>query len=458
MKSPHLILLLCLTALSEESQTEWVTVKGSSAVSYDSAVQSAIRNAVRQLTGVVVHANSVATDFILVRDSIYLRAQGYARSYKVLERRRGLDGTYIVKLSVQVAKEKIENDALAILSLIESLGRPEFVVTVEARKARKEAVKEWVQSAINKWLDQTGFSVLHSSARQEQAWREYWRALRAGEHSRAKATLLSLGAPYAVRVVAFAETKQQNTYAITANYSVVELRATVVERSTASILADFMSQGKAARADASAIQDACRRAVDRLFNLHTYKQTVIGSILNHWLKYLDTGWSLTLTVYGGTYQDLSDLKHKIETLEEVKKIVIKEAPLGGVAELRIIARLSASDLAYKIAAWTGQRFYVGTEGPLKVSITRKKPTTTLPGIGSTTASHQKTHPGGRYTTTTPPGAPSLPATTPRRQVSPPPLTQIPPPTRRDLVIPALIIGASLFVAIVLSALLLRRRR
>lgn len=425
--TPFAVAVLCLfVALSSVTvvagETVSVTATGESAVSFEAAKENALRNAVRETVGVLVVSDTRTADFTLICDAIYSRASGYVRSYKVLEKKRGLADTYFVRIHADVARGKINDDYLAIKNLIEYMGRPQFVVSVEERAGSEHGVGVWTEGAVNDHLETTGFNALHVKTRNASVQRQYMRAVAKGDTARAQQLSQQMGAPYGVDIIAFGRKSIERIYDTTVNFSVVELQVSVVHRDSGQIIASKSVTGKGGSVDTSGMQLACKRAVAEVF------PQVLDRILSHWVEDMDRGIELTVQVYDASYSVVSALADKIKLLEDVRSVQMGEVPDGGIANLRVIGMIKARDVADRIPAWTNSVYQANLDGPRVVTA---RPVALAPTPPAATLKQPSPPQPGQSTTR--PGAQS------------------------SYLLPAIIIGGFLLVGIVLAAVILRKK-
>ena len=405
--------------LADAVEVETVVVTAESVHSFDDATQRAIRNAVRQVAGLVMVTDTGVRDFVLIRDTIYSRAAGYTRSYEVLDRRRTLEDTYFVRVRAEVSTGSIAEDELAIKSLIELVGRPTFITVVDERGDSEEGARDWVRGAVNNQLEQTGFSAIHAETRDEADAREALQAIAAGDRDTAERLRLQMGAPYGILIVAFAGTEDREVHGLSANYSVVELQVTAVHRDTGEILASKDGAGRAGSTDTSGMREAAGRAVRDTF------PQVVERILYHWSRDMDVGSAFTVRITGAPFETTDDLKRAIrENFDGVNSVHLSEAPPGGTAVLRVIARAQASSLASFINSWGRGRLEVGVSGPRTV----------------TAAYTEEDPPAGEE-----PDSPDDPE------------AAEPAPTHHDYTLPAIILGAGLLLGLIAAAAILRKK-
>lgn len=344
-----------------EEEPVGVSAQGESEISYEAAEQEALRAAVRQAVGVSLASQTKIEDFALIRDAMLTRANGYVRSYKVLEKRRTTDDTYLVKLNAECVRGKMDSDFLAVQNLIEMMGRPQFSIKVEAKRAGATDIEEWVESAFTDELDKTGLAVLDSGTANEATEREFKRALASGNTKKANLLKLKMGAPYGVTVMASGTNKETEVYGAKMNMAVVELKATVSHRDTAEVLASKSGSGRAGGTDTTGLQDACKKAVASVF------PEVLDRILFHWTRDLDSGAAITLEISESNYATVSALAAKLRKVENVNQVEIVEAPEDGIAVLRIIGRIKAAALADQVGKSSDGKLESNVAGPRKVT-------------------------------------------------------------------------------------------
>ncbi len=419
-----------------------VSVQGESEISYDAAEQDALRTAVRQAVGVALESQSKVVDFTLIRDAMITRANGYVRSYKVTEKRRTADDTYLVKLRAECIRGKMDNDFLAIQNLIELLGRPQFSVKVEVKPGSEPGIDSWIEGAFMDELDKTGLAVLDNKTANEATEREYQRALAAGNTKKANQLKFKMGAPYGVTVTANGSKKLEEVYGAKMNMAAVELKVTVSHRDSAEILASKNAAGRAGSSDTTGLQDACKKAVTTVF------PEIMDRILFHWTRDLDIGSSITLEISDANYSTVAALVEKLRKAENVTQADIVEAPEDGLAVVRVIGRIKAEAIAGQISKLSGGKLEGNISGPRKVTARpANSPATgtTLPVAAPRPETAPAPIPAAGVPAQAQPVSAAAPASAPQAKVA------------GGLLFPALIIGMLLAAAILGAAFMMRKK-
>lgn len=441
---------------AEEKQAEvTVVAEGESEISYDAAEQTALRTAVRQALGVALESQSKVVDFTLIRDAMITRANGYVRTYKVLEKRRTADDVYLVKLRAECVGGKINDDFLAIQSLIELLGRPQFSVKVEIKPGSEPGIDSWIEGAFMDELDKTGLAVLDGKTANEAGEREVQRALAAGNTRKAAQLKLKMGAPYGVTVTATGSKKEEVVFGAKMNMAVVELRVNVSHRDSAEIMAAKNAAGRAGSTDTNGLQDACKKAVAAAF------PEVMDRILAHWTRDLDIGAAITLEVADATYATVATLVEKLRKAENVTQAEIVEAPEDGIAVLRVVGRIKAEAIAGLISKLSGGKLEGNISGPRKVTArsvaaaTGAPPPTSTPAAMPATSGTTLPAAGSTEPVPAPPANPTQKPPVPAPTPAPAAVPQA--KAAGGLLMPATIVGLILAAAILGAAAMMRKK-
>ncbi len=100
-----LLALVCWWAFASVTWAAMVTVTGQGS-SERGAIKAALRQAIEQQIGVMVDSRSYVQNYKLINDRVYTQADGYIRSYKVLEH-NVVNGIHSAKVQVDVQEQKL---------------------------------------------------------------------------------------------------------------------------------------------------------------------------------------------------------------------------------------------------------------------------------------------------------------------------------------------------------------
>ena len=466
-------LFLCIAALfalmaagvgaaEDEPKVEETIVTAESTVSFDHATEKALRKAVREKAGVALTGMTKVRDFELIRDSIYSRARGYVRRHKVLNKKRGLQDTFIVRIHAEVSTGQITDDALAIHSLIEQQVRPRFEIIVESIGGDVEGNPElWVRTALQKSFEDTHFRVVDAETYLESLRRRQKRARLNGRHRKAEFLGLQMGSVYRVKVEGTGRNWEQKAFGVNITNYKVQLAPRVVQFDTGDILsvddAAAIAQDKG-NLGTVGWRDACNSAVQQVY------PSLRDGILKHWTKWLDIGRPLMVQVYGVPFKTVENLRDSIRAMETVKGARIVEAPAGGIANIRVIGRVKAPDIAARIEDWTDGKLLGSTDGPSQVSANpppeKRAPRPPAGGQDKSPAGSEQGSTGGSPDSGSPAPAgqpaPDWAGGFEARSSGPSGSAKLDAGGLPDYVLPAAIVGGGLLLGILGAALILRR--
>jgi len=180
------------------------------------------------------------------------------------------------------------------------------------------------------------------------------------------------------------------------------------------------------------MRDACVGAVASVFS------ALRESILKHWSEDLDVGREITVQLHEVPFNLVSEAASWILALQDVMQANLQEAPVGGMATIRVIGRVKAQDVARELSQRLGKKYTVGMAGPNVVEVQIAG----APGQLPAEPGQKKAPEDGKAVWPEEPVPPGEP-TAEFRPVS--------------YLVPAAIVGGSVVVAIALAALILRRR-
>jgi Flagellar assembly protein T, N-terminal domain len=114
-------------AVTREVTGEAAILHGNVAQAEKEARDRALREAVEQVAGVLVEADTLTANSQLVSDRIYANSAGYVRSYDVLRRQR--DGDVLrVTVRAEVGTKELDKDLQAVKALVKRLGNRKLVI------------------------------------------------------------------------------------------------------------------------------------------------------------------------------------------------------------------------------------------------------------------------------------------------------------------------------------------
>jgi hypothetical protein len=136
-----------LPVLADSASLRTVEVKGEGD-SVRAAREDAFRNAVEQVRGVFVNADTVTRDYSVVVDRILARSEAFISHYDVLESSQHADGHVSTRIRVTVNLGAIKDDAEAFQILRDRLGNPRFMVVGVSQSSGRRGDDEATAAAV----------------------------------------------------------------------------------------------------------------------------------------------------------------------------------------------------------------------------------------------------------------------------------------------------------------------
>ena len=291
------------------------------------ALADALREAVRQGTGVDVLGSSGTSNFTLEFDRVLGSAFGHVKSYKVVDSRLGADGIYRVKLSAEVEKGAPNaKNSLAMRELLLRKNSPRLSVRIDGPAGRQASL------------------LLEEAARDLQIQTVPPEApcdfLILGDLSLRHTGRQTLhGNP------------PQNVFAVTGALRAV--RADTGDIVVSDSLASLREIGSPLLEIPDAENDALERALRP-------KQTdgvpsILGKIIARWVTETDLGSVKRLEFSGITPDDFQKIQTDFTDTEKVSAVWPREFDSQGISVLDVETRLDNMGLGQEITKATGGR-------------------------------------------------------------------------------------------------------
>ncbi|WP_457572536.1 CsgG/HfaB family protein [Desulfovulcanus sp.] len=305
------------TSLQHNSTVKSVVVNGMSAISFNDAIRQALRAAVEQSAGVFISSQTEIENFVVNKDKILSRSEGYIKNYKLLKQEKR-DGSYYVKIKVLVSLEKIKNDLVALKILLEALQRPKLMVLGQDIylncNFKNTSLAETEISAL---LIKKGYEVVDKKQIDEAHKLDQARLILNGNDLAAKMLGLEFGAQYVVIVQANIHDAGP-IYAGTKMHSVqVSLKAKIINTQTGDMLGSVVKNSAASHISVlTAASEAIKNAAQK-----TVKDYLSPLIMASFQDFLQHGAPLKVYVHNIQSYSLShNLISFMETLPDITSV------------------------------------------------------------------------------------------------------------------------------------------
>lgn len=125
------------------------------------AKDKALREAVEQVAGVMLSAETLTENSQLVSDRIYANAAGYIRSFEIVKKEEK-GGVMAVTVKAQVGRAQLDKDLQAVQALVRRLGsRRILIVTQEQSYAKDGIIRSHVlETELTKAFEKDGWKII----------------------------------------------------------------------------------------------------------------------------------------------------------------------------------------------------------------------------------------------------------------------------------------------------------
>ncbi len=339
MKPPSIHALGCIfLALLVSTPATTVTADGRGATE-TAAKADAQRNAIQKAVGVYIASETLTKNFMLAKDVIFSKAEGFVKTYKVLKTARDPDGmvTVSIEADVDAAMDNLLKDEAAVDLLLQWVNRPKFMVLLNEKNARGE--RDMVaETQIIKKLREMKFQVVDPAQIEKVLARDKAIAELEGDPSAAAALAARFGAQ--ILVTGSCEARVVSHPALGSSLSgQANISGRIVNADNAEIVATDSWHGKFVHIDSlTAGKRAALEAADGLVNY------LIGETVKTWGQAKANAVTIQLTITGMEYPHKATiatcLQHSVEGITEVTSGSFS----AGVGEYQVKFAGTADDL------------------------------------------------------------------------------------------------------------------
>jgi len=143
------------------SQSTIISVEGSG-MSEDAAIESAKRAAVEEGIGTVMSSETIVKNSVLFSDNIFAKAQGFVKTFTVLDKNQGPDGLWIVTIEAEVTEilDQVLQDEVAVQTLLNAMNRPKIVFLVREDNLIDNTPTNFAETKLLSMFYEKGFDVV----------------------------------------------------------------------------------------------------------------------------------------------------------------------------------------------------------------------------------------------------------------------------------------------------------
>lgn len=337
------ILVSCIglySALAVADELAWVQARGLATAkgigmseARTIAIQDAQRNAVEQAVGTMVSSETLVENYVVIKDKILTRSQGYIRKYDVLsEGQVGED--YEVLIKAQVEEIALADDVIAIANVLPKMNYPTVVVTFTQKSLSSNLDTVGIdlgaaEQTVVQTLTDKGFRLAEPSALEAEKLRQM--AISAATGNTLGQALES--ASHIAQVMVVGQAVMQDNGASPYNekmhsYGAV-LTAKIFETVTGRMIGSVMADANVpnisfAQGTAKAAQEAAKKVAPE----------ISSKIVKGWLTACYNEHDVSLIVENVSFEALGDLQSQLASVPGINR-VNRKAFLKGRAELVI---------------------------------------------------------------------------------------------------------------------------
>lgn len=317
MKKIGLIVLFgtvfMLGALAQ-AEDKAVDAEGISAISKADAIRQAQRAAVEQGVGVFIHSESETQNYVLQKDKILARTQGYVTRFTVLSETQS-DGNYIAKIRATVSLDKIKDDLMAMKILLVSMERPKLMILVEEDylDMNKPAMRI-AETELAAMLQAKGFELVDQAQLEQAKTQDKARQAMAGNLQAASSLGLAFGAQYVVLGKAVAQDIGEAIAGTGMRSLQSSLQLKVVQSQSGLLLGSVVKNGVAAHVSpltgaTLSLKEAVQKAVN---------DYLVNAVTESFQDYLNNGAPLKL--YVNNVKAFNQYKEVIAGIEAIESV------------------------------------------------------------------------------------------------------------------------------------------
>lgn len=335
------VFLVGLTGMVS-AQTQSVTGEGLG-MTHGAALSAAKRDAVEKGVGVVIASETQVQDFMVKRDLILSKANGFIKIYRELSSSQGPDGLWTVRISAEVTDilDEVVKDQLALDLLLSWVRHPRFMIMIDETNI-DDRTSTVAATEIGRLLGQKGFVLVSPSQSEALRQRNVNLAAVQGDEIRAASMAAESGAEYLILGTATARTVPV-PYARTRLSGQANITAKVIRADNAQILAQETFHGRSTHIDARTAGVAALK--DAAADLSEY---LLMETVKRWSLEQSNARLLTLKISGLTYQSRGRVTDFLKSEVEGVQSVDQRNFAGGVVTLAVQFGGSNEDLGFQL--------------------------------------------------------------------------------------------------------------
>ena len=338
-----------------EAKPVKVTAQG---YSRDDALKQALRKALEQGASVQIASYSQTESYTLVRDTIYSRAAGIIRDYRIVSESEVAGGMWETTLEATVRPSAVAEAWGEVQNVLDQIGRPKIMVWIDEKIDGHPEPSSIVETSIEEMFVKTGFDLVAREATEDIRRRE----LREAQDEKSTTKLARLakeaGAEILIRGSANADRAGiEDLYGTPAAFYNCDVQAKVYYTDNGKLLTSesvpVTRRGVRSRKEFSP-QAARAALVAATFpRSETRREPALAtrlfeSVMEHWSTQISAGGDIDLEVEGIDFKTFVELKKSLAGFDRIRSV--EGEFTKGAGKFRIKAALSAQTLGELLTA------------------------------------------------------------------------------------------------------------
>jgi len=337
-----------------DPKTVQVTAEG---YDHDDALKRALRNALEQGAGVQIAAYSQVANYELLRDTIYSRAAGIVKDYRILDEKPGAGGTVIISLEATVRPDAVAATWGEVQNVLDQIGRPKIMAWIDERIDGRLQPDSIVAARIEELFAKAGFDLVAKQAIDEIRQKAEKEAQEEGNAAKLAQLAKDAGAHIFIRGSANANRAGiENLYGVPAAFYNCDVQARVYYTDTGKLLAseslpvtrsgvrsrhEFSPQAARAALVKATFPEADNPALKTPLANRIYE-----AVMEQWSTQISAGGEIEVEIQGLDFKGYVNIKQALADVQNIKRIDGEFTK--GIARFRMQADVAAETLAEQL--------------------------------------------------------------------------------------------------------------
>ncbi len=337
-------------APAPEAKTVSATAEG---YNRDDALKQALRKALELGAGVQLASFSQVENYALARDTIYSRAAGVIRDFRVLSEKEVANGFWEVTIEATVRPDAVAQTWGEVQNVLDQIGRPKIMVWIDEKIDGDRQEHSVVEARIEEMFAKVGFDVVAREAVADLQRRESAHAESEQNAEKLARLAREAGAHILVRGAANADRAGiEDLYGTPAAFYNCDVQAKVYYTDTGRLLASesipVTRRGVRSRTDFSPQAARAALVAGTFPRAETRREPALAiklfeAVMEQWSTAITAGGDLELEIEGVDFKTYVEIKKAVSGIERVRSV--DGDFTSRTAKFRIKALLSAQMLA-----------------------------------------------------------------------------------------------------------------